>query len=301
MKSKTIFIAAALLVMLLAGAVHAKSDGSFGADCASCHANGIPGGKPNTPPADPPAAPPTDPLPTDPPSTPPTDTPGTPPTDTPGTPPADSGTGQPGEPAAEPPSYVASDHILSLELGTVWHYGNLDTADDLQYVFYAAVETDTSVNLVDVITPKGNRLQITSEPGTEVDNVKTWFGEADGVRVWECEVTFGEAGELKDYDKGDYTVEVHHDGGIAEARVKYGGTRPNWGIGASGGGDNEEDQPSKGADKDPGGQKPDKNVTADEQKNGGHDKKANGKSKKKSHKPKKPKDNDDDDDEDEKE
>jgi len=113
-------------------------------------------------------------------------------------------------------------------------------------------------------------------------------------------LAFADAGELKDYDKGDYTVEVHHDGGIAEASVKYGGTRPNWGIGASGDGD-EEDQPSKGADKDPADQKPDKNVTADEQKNDGHDKKANGKSKKKSHKPKKPKDNDDEDDEEEEE
>ena len=318
MKSKAIFIAAALLVMLMAGAGHAKSDGSLGTDCASCHANGIPGGKPNTPPADPPADPPTDPPPADPPSTPPTDPPPTdlpstpptdpPPTDMPGTPPADGGTEQPGEPAAEPPAYVASDHILSLELGTVWHYGSLGTADDLQYVFYAAVETDTSVNLVDVITPNGNRLQITSEPGTEVDNVKTWFGEVDGVRVWECEATFVDAGELKDYDKGDYTVEVHHDGGVAEARVKYGGTKPIWGIGASVGGV-KQDQPSTGADKNSGGQKPDKikpnkNVTAndkpsaDVRKNDGQNKKAKGKSNKKSHKPKKPKDNDDDDEDD---
>ena len=264
MKSKMIFVAAALLVMLLAGAVHAKPDGSFGTNCAGCHTNGIPGSKPNTPPADPPAAPPTDPPPTDPPSAPPTDPPAAPPTDTPGTPPADGGTEQPGEPVVDPPSYVASDHILSLELGTVWHYGSLDTADDVKYVFYAAVETDTSVNLVDVITPKGNRLQITSEPGTEVDNVKTWFREADDVRVWEYEATFDDAGELKDYGKGDYTVEVHYDGGSAEARVKYGGIRPKWGMGASGGADDDEDQPSEGADRDSRGQKPDKNVTLDD-------------------------------------
>ncbi|RKY05935.1 MAG: hypothetical protein DRP66_09825, partial [Planctomycetota bacterium] len=63
MKSKMIFIAAAMLVMLMAGAAHAKPDGSFGTDCASCHANGIGGGTPSTPPADPPATPPTDPPP----------------------------------------------------------------------------------------------------------------------------------------------------------------------------------------------------------------------------------------------
>ena len=261
MKSKAIFIAAALLVMLMAGAVHAKPDGSLGADCASCHADGIPGGKP------------TDPPPTEPPSTPPTDPPADPPTDTPGTPPADSGAGQPGEPAADTPLYVASEHILGLELATVWHYGSLDTADDLEYVFYAAVETDTSVNLVDIITPKGNRLQITNDPNTAVDNVKTWFRQAGDVRVWECEATFGDAGELKDYDKGDYTVEVHHDGGAAEASVKYGGTRPRRGIGASDDGDDDEEYED------------------------GRDKKAKSEPKKESHKPKKPRDDDDDDEE----
>lgn len=233
MRSTIIFVGAVLLVMFLGSSVHAKSDGSFGTDCASCHGGDIPGK-----PADPPTTPPDPPTtPADPPTTPPdngqidlpttppddgqTDPPTTPPdTDLPATPPDDSAD-LPDEPDVRRPADFGSDRIFGAELSIVWDYGRADGVTDLNYVFIAAIETDTSVNLVELITKKGSLIQITDEPVIEIDNVVTQFYEDGDVRVWRYEARFADVAGLKEYGKGDFTIAVHHDQGADEADIQY--------------------------------------------------------------------------------
>ncbi len=214
MRSTIIFVTAVLLVMFLGSSAQAKSDGSFGADCASCHGGDIPGK-----PADPPTTPP------DPPTTPAdngqTDPPTTPPDIYPPATPPDGDADSPDEPDVHRPADFGSDRIFGAEFSIVWDYGRADGVTDLNYVFIAVIETDTSVNLVELITKKGSLIQITDEPIIEIDNVVTQFYEDGDVRVWQYEARFADAAGLKEYGKGDFTIAVHHDQGADEAGIQY--------------------------------------------------------------------------------
>ena len=210
MRSRIVFVTSVLLVMFVGSSVQAKPNGSMGTDCASCHDVSNPKYQPKDTPADPPADPPTTPPDdgqTDPPTTPPDDG-----TDLPD---------EPNEPDVQRPADFGSDRIFGAELSIIWDYGRAEGVTDLNYVFIAVIETDTSVNLVELITKKGSLIQITGEPIIEIDNVVTQFYEDGDVRVWRYEARFADAAGLKEYSKGDFTIAVHHDQGVDEAGVQY--------------------------------------------------------------------------------
>ncbi len=214
MRRTIIIVGAVLLVMFVGSSVQAKPNGSMGTDCASCHGGGIPGDKP----ADPPTTPPDDGQ-IDPPTTPLDDGQSDPPATLP-----DDGADlpdEPNEPDVRRPADFGSDRIFGAELSIVWDYGRADGVTDLNYVFIAVIETDTSVNLVELITKKGSLIQITDEPIIEIDNVATQFYEEGNVRVWRYEARFSDAAGLKEYSKGDFTIAVHHDQGVDEADIQY--------------------------------------------------------------------------------
>ena len=219
MRSTIIFVTAVLLVMFLGSSAHAKANGSFGTDCASCHGGDIPGK-----PADPPTTPPDDGQ-TDPPTTPPddgqADPPTTPPDIYPPATPPDDDADLPDEPDVQRPADFGSDRIFGAEFSIVWDYNRADGVTDLNYVFIAVIETDTSVNLVELITKKGSLIQITDEPIIEIDNVATEFYEDGDVRVWRYEARCADAAGLKEYVKGDFTIAVHHDQGADETDIQY--------------------------------------------------------------------------------
>lgn len=221
-RNTVILIAAVAFVVCLPFMADAKPDGRMGTDCASCHTNGIPGQKPPPdPPPPPPPPPPTDPPP--PPVDPtPTDTPPTDPSPT-DPPPMDPPiTDSPADPPTEPePPKPAVEHVLGVEISTIWDYNSLNSKDDLDYFFIAVVETDTSVNLVELITPSGKVLQITSEPLTEVENVRTEFYQDGDVLVWRYEVSLTEKKELETYGTGKYRINAYLEEGLESAKVKY--------------------------------------------------------------------------------
>ena len=91
----------------------------------------------------------------------------------------------------------------------------------IDYLFIAVVETDTSVNLVELVAPSGKVLKITNEPITEVENVRTEFYQDEDVLVWRYEVSIAEKKDLKTYGTGKYKINAHLEEGVESAKVKY--------------------------------------------------------------------------------
>ena len=235
MKKTVIFVTAIMMVTVMACAVHAKSNGSFGMDCASCHqdlATDRPA--PTEPPVieppviDPPATDPpvTDPPVTDPPATDPpaTDPPVTDPpaTDPPVTDPPVTDPPATDPPAAEPPVIDApADELQGIEITTIWDYNIVDGEADLSYVFFTIIETDNTVNLVELITPAGTVLQLTQEASTQLDDIVTRFADEGDTFVWECEARFDDIKQLAAYGKGNFTIATITDEVVTETTIKY--------------------------------------------------------------------------------
>lgn len=208
MKSKTMLLIAALLVMSLAYTADAKPNGSLGTDCASCHSDYVP--PTDTGNGD------TDPGNTDPPTnTNPGDgdtNPGNtdPPTDT-----------EPGDEPDDNTPNEALNYIFGAEFSTIWDYGRLGEEKELDFIFIAIVETDVNVNLVEIETPAGQLLQITNEPAIETENIRTQFYQDEDVFVWRYEIRLADKGELKDFANGNYAIIAHLEDGSVKIKAKY--------------------------------------------------------------------------------
>ncbi len=219
MKKTVIFVTAIVMVTLMACAVHAKPDGRMGMDCASCHDDLVTDPPVIDPPviappviappviAPPVIAPPViDPPVIDPPATDP------PVTDPPVIDP----------PATDPPVIDApADELQGIEITTIWDYNIVDGEADLSYVFYTVIETDNTVNFVDLITPAGTVLQLTQEASTQLDNIVTTFTDEGETFVWECEARFDDVKELAKYGKGKFTIATVTDEFVTETSFKY--------------------------------------------------------------------------------
>lgn len=193
MRSTLVFVSAVLLVVFVASSVDAKSDGSMGSDCASCHANGIPGQKPKDPPV-------TEPPVTEPPVT-------------------DPPVAEP--PVTEPPIVEPAVVLQGVEITTIWDYNIVEGQADLDYVFYTVIETDNTVNFVEIITPSGTVLQLTQEPETQLDNIITRFTDEGDTFVWQCEARFDDIEQLAAYGKGKFTIATVTDEAVTDTIIQY--------------------------------------------------------------------------------
>jgi len=119
--------------------------------------------------------------------------------------------------------YSIAEHVSLAEIHQVWDYNDPANPDDLSYVFYMAVETDATVNMVEVLTPAGNILQIPADAHTQNGDIETWHLVDGATNIWAYEATLTNVDDLAYYGDGDYTLTVHHaDGGRGQTTVFFG-------------------------------------------------------------------------------
>ncbi|MHC4720024.1 MAG: Ser-Thr-rich GPI-anchored membrane family protein [Planctomycetota bacterium] len=112
--------------------------------------------------------------------------------------------------------YNLADHVFGIEVFEVLDYNGPANPNDLTYVFYYAIETDETVDLVEVLTPAGSTFQVPKQAHTQAGNIETWYNYDGTSYLWEYEAQFADAGGLDNYGDGTYTVTVHY-GGISQA------------------------------------------------------------------------------------
>jgi len=116
-----------------------------------------------------------------------------------------------------------SDHVFGIETYTGWDYGEANVADDLRYEFYFGIETDATVNLVEVNRPGDYNFVIPNDVNTQSGNVETWHYVEEGIHCWEYEAGFSDVSELDDYGDGNYVITVRYvGGGQGETTVLFG-------------------------------------------------------------------------------
>lgn len=111
--------------------------------------------------------------------------------------------------------------LQGVEITTIWDYNVVEGVADLSYVFFTVIETDNTVDFVEVITPSGTVLQLTQEASTQLDNVITRFTDEGGTFVWECEARFGDIKELAAYGKGKFTIATVTGDAVTDTVIKY--------------------------------------------------------------------------------
>ena len=104
----------------------------------------------------------------------------------------------------------SSNPVISAEIHQAIDYNDPAIADDTAYVFYFEVETDSTVNRIDVLTPAGNTFQIVSDAHTQAAGVETWHLDNLGTHVWAYEATYTDAASLDNFGDGTYTVTASH-------------------------------------------------------------------------------------------
>ena len=110
-------------------------------------------------------------------------------------------------------AFNVADHIYSLEILQVVDYNDPNIVDDLVYVFNFSVETDETVDLLEIISPSGTVFQIPKEAQTSSGTKQTWYYLNGATYLWEYEDTFTDAAGFDNYGDGTYTVTVYHSGG----------------------------------------------------------------------------------------
>jgi DNA-binding sugar fermentation-stimulating protein len=115
--------------------------------------------------------------------------------------------------------YNVADHVFDILLSQIWDYNDQANPDDLKYVFYITLDTDATVESIDILTPAGNSLQIPADAHIVSGNTETWYSNDGGVAVWEYEAGFVDAAGLDGFGDGDYVITIYHDGGIQEQTI----------------------------------------------------------------------------------
>lgn len=100
--------------------------------------------------------------------------------------------------------------VISAEIHQAIDYNDPAIADDTTYVFYFAVETGSTVNSVDILTPAGSTIHILSDAHTQAAGVETWHIDNLSTHLWAYEAINSDAASLDDFGDGTYTVTVNH-------------------------------------------------------------------------------------------
>jgi len=101
---------------------------------------------------------------------------------------------------AEAAKSEIAEHVYFIDISQGWDYGYPE--DELFYEFTFRVQTDTSVESVQFLTPEGNTFSL--------DIVST---ESGGTVYWEYYAEYTDVGSLAVYGDGTYTITVSYEGG----------------------------------------------------------------------------------------
>ena len=124
-----------------------------------------------------------------------------------------------------------SDYISSIDIEQTWDYGDPTDSEDLMFELYFgifahnddAINMDTDVNSLELLTPKGHTFQIPKQTGRLSDGfcisyeyeeeynnfLDMWFRDAR----WECRARFTDIADLQAFGDGEYTVTLHYNNG----------------------------------------------------------------------------------------
>jgi len=116
-----------------------------------------------------------------------------------------------------------TDAIAAIELYEISDYDNPTVSGDTKYIFYLAVKTNATVDLVEFQTPAGKMYQIPKLSHTQAGYIETRHYADNGTHYWEYVAEFAYKNGLVDYGDGDYIITTHHEPfGIGETTVRFG-------------------------------------------------------------------------------
>jgi hypothetical protein len=97
-----------------------------------------------------------------------------------------------------------------IEIFEIWDYNEPANPNDLRHFFFTAIETDSTVNLVEVNTPAGDTFTIPNDVNTQLGDIQTRHSVDNNTHLWEYEAEFNDVAELDNYGDGTYTITVHY-------------------------------------------------------------------------------------------
>ena len=104
-----------------------------------------------------------------------------------------------------------------------WDYNQPNEPNDLIYKFDLGLETDETVNLVEVNTPADYTFEIHNDVNTQSGDIGTWHYVDHNTHYWEYEGKFADQNALLDYGDGIYTITLYYEGaGQGQTTVLFG-------------------------------------------------------------------------------